>query len=219
MRRGAHHRFGAVLAAILVLASSGYARVQQVVDRIVVRIENDLILLSELRALSRYQKFVDGKAESDQQILDRLVDQWIVRTEADTARFVHPSGAEIDGSLDRLKRSFSSPEEYEARKKESGQSDAEVRAMIASQLYLSNYLDSRFRPVVQIDPHEIEKFYQETLVPRAKARGQEPPTLDAARETIQELLVQQGISAQAEQWIKESRDRLHVDKLLAEAGK
>jgi hypothetical protein len=219
MRRGAQHRLGAVLAAMLMLANSGYARAQQVVDRIVVRIENDVILLSELRALSRYQKFVDGKAESDQQILDRLVDQWIVRTEADTARFAHPSGAEIDRSLDRLKRSFDSPEEYEARKKESGQSDAEVREMIASQLYLSSYLDSRFRPVVQIDPHEIEKFYQETLVPRAKARGQEPPALDAARETIQELLVQQGISAQAEQWIKESRDRLHVDKLLAEAGR
>jgi hypothetical protein len=184
-----------------------------------VRIENDVILLSELRALSRYQKFVDGKAESDQQVLDRLVDQWIVRTEANTARFAHPSAAEIDGSLDRLKRSFGSPEEYEARKKESGQSDAEVRAMVASQLYLSSYLDSRFRPVVQVDPHEIEKFYQETLVPRAKARGQEPPTLDAARDTIQELLVQQGISAQAEQWIKESRDRLHVDKLVTEAGK
>ena len=35
----------------------------------------------------------------------------------------------------------------------------------------------------------------------------------------QEFLVQRGISTQAEQWIKESRDRLHVDKLLAEAAK
>jgi hypothetical protein len=93
-----------------------------------------------------------------------------------------------------------------------------VRSVIDSQLYLSNYLDSRFRPVVQIDPKEIQAFYENALVPRAKARGQEPPTLDAARETIQEVLVQQGITAQAEQWIKESRDRLHVDKLLGKAG-
>jgi len=219
MRTSAQRRFGAVFAAVLMLACWEYANAQEVVDRIVVRIENDVILLSELRALSRYQKFVDGKAESDQQILDRLVDQWIVRTEADTARFAHPSDAEVDRSLDRLKHSFGSSEEYEARKKESGQNDAEVRAMIASQLYLSSYLDSRFRPVVQIDPHEIEKFYQETLVPRAKTRGQEPPALDSSREGIQELLVQRGISAQAEQWIKESRDRLHVDKLLTEAGR
>jgi hypothetical protein len=204
---------------MLLLTSCGGLGAQEVLDRIVVRIENDVILLSELRALSRYQKFVDGKPEGDGQILDRLIDQWIVRSEADAARFAHPSAAEVDHSLDRLKRSFGSPEEYEARMKESGQSDAEVRAMITSQLYLSSYLDSRFRPIVQIDPQEIEKFYQETVVPRAKARGQEAPTLEAARDAIQEFLIQRGITAQAEQWIKESRDRLHVDKLIAEAAK
>jgi hypothetical protein len=219
MQRHTQHRFRFVFAAMLLLTSCSGLCGQEVLDRIVVRIENDVILLSELRALSRYQKFVDGKPESDKQIADRLIDQWIVRSEADTARFAHPSEADIDRSLDRLRRSFGSPEEYEARRKESGQSDAEVRAMIASQLYLSSYLDSRFRPIVQIDPQEIEKFYQETVVPRAKARGQEAPTLEAARDAIQEFLVQRGITAQAEQWIKESRDRLHVDKLLAEAAK
>ena len=219
MRQRAQRRFRVMLAAISVLASCGALCAQEVLDRIVVRIENEVILLSELRALGRYQKFADGKPESDEQILDRLIDQWIVRSEADTARFAHPSEAEIDRSLDRLERSFGSLEEYEARKRESGQSDAEVRAMIASQLYLSSYLDSRFRPVVQIDPQEIAKFYQETVVPRAKARGQEAPALEAARDAIQEFLVQRGITAQAEQWIKESRDRLHVDRLLTEATK
>ena len=91
--------------------------------------------------------------------------------------------------------------------------------MVASQLYLSNYLDSRFRPAVQIDPKEIEDFYQTAIVPRAKARGQEPPTLDAARDTIQEALIQNGINQQAEQWLKESRLRLHVETFLDEVAK
>jgi len=219
MRRDVHRGFVVVLGGVLALASCGQLRAQEVLDRIVARVENDVILLSELQTLSRYQKFVDDKSESDDQILGRLIDQWIVRSEANTAHFPQPSDAEIDGSLERLKRAFGSPEEYQARKKESGLSDADIRATIASQLLLSGYLDSRFRPVVQIDPQEIEKVYQESVVPRAKERGQEPPSLDAAREAIQELLVQKGISAQAEQWIKESRDRLHVDKLLAEDAK
>jgi hypothetical protein len=219
MRRSAHRRFVIVLGSVLTLASWGQLRAQEVLDRIVARVENDVILLSELQTLSRYQKFVDGKSESDEQVLGRLIDQWIVRSEANTAHFPPPSDAEIDGSLERLKRAFGSPEEYEARKRENRLSDADVRGIIASQLFLSGYLDSRFRPVVQIDAQEIEKFYQESVVPRAKARGQEPPSLEAAREAIQELLVQKGISAQAEQWIKESRDRLHVDKLLAKDTK
>lgn len=207
----------AVLAA-MVLAAGTRLYAQEVVDRIAARVENDVILLSEVRALSRYQKFVDGQSESDDQILDRLVDQWIVRTEATAARFPRPSAAEIDRNLERLKKSFASEAEFEARIRESQLTEAEVRELVDSQLYLSNYLDSRFRPAVQVDPQEVEKFYHDGIVPRAKARGQEPPTLEASREAIQEALLQRGINAQADQWIRESRSRLHVDKLLGAAA-
>lgn len=209
---------GAFLAVSLT-AGGGLAAAQEVVDRIVARVENDVILLSEVRALSRYQQFLDGKAETDAQILDRLIDQWIVRTEADVSHSPHPTEADIDRGLSRVRNSFGSEQEYEERKKQAGLSDQDVRAMVASQLYLSNYLDSRFRPAVQIGPKEVEDFYQTSVVPRAKARVQEPPTLDAAREAIQEALIQNGINQQAEQWLKESRLRLHIEKFLDEVAK
>lgn len=217
MMRGLLTR-GIFLAVAIAATSAGLAA-QEVVDRIVARVENDVILLSDLRALSRYQQFLDGKSESDPQILDRLIDQWIVRTEADVSHSPRPSDADIDRGLTRVRNSFGSDPEYEARRKQAGLSEQDVRAMVVSQLYLSNYLDSRFRPAVQIDPKEIEDFYQTAIVPRAKARGQEPPTLDAARDSIQEALIQNGINQQAEQWLKESRLRLHVEKFLDEAAK
>jgi len=209
---------GMFLAAAIAAASRWLAA-QEVVDRIVARVENDVILLSDVRALSRYQQFLDGKSESDARVLDRLIDQWIVRTEADVSRSPRPSEADIDRDLSRVRNSFDSEQEYEARRKQAGLNEQDVRAMVASQLYLSNYLDSRFRPAVQIDPKQIEDFYQTAVVPRAKARGQDPPTLDAARDTIQEALIQNGINQQAEQWLKESRLRLHVEKFVSEAAK
>ena len=209
---------GMFLAAAIAAASRWLAA-QEVVDRIVARVENDVILLSDVRALSRYQQFLDGKSESDARVLDRLIDQWIVRTEADVSRSPRPSEADIDHDLSRVRNSFDSEQEYEARRKQAGLNEQDVRAMVASQLYLSNYLDSRFRPAVQIDPKQIEDFYQTAVVPRAKARGQDPPTLDAARDTIQEALIQNGINQQAEQWLKESRLRLHVEKFVSEAAK
>jgi hypothetical protein len=208
-----------LLLTLLLSNGTGARAAQEVVDRIAARIENDIILLSEIRALSRYQQFLDGKSETDGQILDRLIDQWIVRTEANVSRFPPPSAAEIERSVERVRKSFTSTEEYEARKKQSGLSDTEVREMAAAQLYLSNYLDSRFRPGVQIDPKTIEDFYQKAVVPRAKARGQEPPPLEAARELIQEALVQRGINDQADQWLIESKARLHIEKFLEEAAK
>jgi parvulin-like peptidyl-prolyl isomerase len=208
-----------LLAAAIAAAGAGLLGAQETVDRIVARVENDIILLSDIRALSRYQQLVDGKSEMEPQVLDRLIDQWIVRTEADVAHFPHPSDADIDRGLLRLQKSFTSTDEYETRKKQSGLNDSEIRGMVASQLYLSNYLDSRFRPGVQIEPKAIEEFYQTAVLPRAKARGQEPPSLDASRDSIQEALVQRGINDQADRWLKESRLRLHIEKLLEEGAK
>jgi parvulin-like peptidyl-prolyl isomerase len=209
----------AFVAALLGLAFAGLLHGQEIIDRIAARVENDVILMSDLRELSHYQQLLDGKAEPDEQVLDRLIDQWIVRSEAEASRFPQPSDADVNRGMERLQKSFASPEEYASRKKQSGLSDAEVRRMVASQLYLNNYLDSRFRPSVQIDAKAIEDFYQSGVIPRAQARGQTPPTLEDARDLIQEALVQRGINEQADRWLKESRARLHVDKLPREATK
>jgi len=207
-----------LIPAILLLGaiSSG---AQELVDRIVARVENEVILLSDVHELAEYQVFADGKAESDAQILDRLIDQWIVRTEASAARFPQPSDEEVERSLARLKSSFSTAEAFAERKKQSGLTEEEIRRELKSQLYLSNYLDSRFRASIQIDEMAIEDFYKTRVVPRAESRGQTPPTLDAAREFIQEALIQRAINEQADKWLKESRARVRVENLLSEGAK
>jgi len=189
---------------------------QQVIDRIVARIENDVILASDIRLLSRYQLLVEGKAESDAEILDRLIDQWIVRNEAIVARTPQPAEVDIDRAVDRLVEGFSSKEDFEARQKLAGLGPADIRRVTSDQLFLNSYLDSRFRPTVQVDEQAIRDFYQNALLPRAQARGTTPPTFDAARDFIQEALIQRGINEQAERWLKESHGRLRVTKMLEE---
>lgn len=207
------------IAAMGLLVVAGWAVAQEVVDRIVARVDTDIILLSDVRTLAKYQSLLDEKSESDAQILDRLIDQWIVRNEAKAALFPQPSDADVQRSLERLQRSFSSPEAFEERKKQAGLSDEELLRLLRSQLYLSNYLDSRFRSATHVEEQEIEEFYKTRLVPRAESRGQTPPTLDAARPFIQEALVQKAINDQADRWLKESRGRLKVENLLDENGK
>lgn len=208
-----------LLGLALALAAGCQAAAQEVVDRMVARVENDVILLSEVHALSRYEILTEGKSESDAEILEQLINRWVVRTEAETSHFPHPSDAEGQRGMERLANSFSSPGEYEGRKKQSGLSDAEIRSLVMSQLYLSSYLESRFRPGVRVDSKAVEEFYENGVVQRAKARGVTPPTLDASRDAIEEALVQKGIDEQAERWLKESRARLQVERLLEEGAK
>jgi hypothetical protein len=205
--------------AILLAGLAILSRAQEVIDRIVARVDTDIILLSDVRELSRYQSFVDGEAESDSQILDRLIDQWIVRNEAKAALFPQPSDDDVQRSLDRLKRSFSTPEAFQDRENSAGLTDEDVVRMLTRQLYLSNYLDSRFRASVQIDEKDIEEFYKTRVVPRAQSRGQTPPTVEAARGFIQEALVQRAINEQADRWLKESRSRIRIEKFLDEKSK
>jgi len=207
-----------ILSSILaVLTASKAVLSQEVIDRVVARVENDIILVSDVHALARYQMFIEGKSESDTQILDRLIDQWIVRNEANAARYPQPSDEEVQRSLARLERSFSSPAEFEDRRRQSGLSSEELLTMVKSQLYLSNYLDTRFRPSIQVEEKDVEEFYKARVVPRAESRGQTPPTLEAARDFIQEALVQRAINEQADRWLKESRSRIRVENLLNES--
>lgn len=205
------------LAGAALLIAAGTALAQKVVDRVIARVEDGIILQSDLDELRRYQILTDEKAESDEQLMNRLIDQWVVRGEADTSHFPKPTDAEVDRAMDRLQRSYGSKEEFETKVKDAGLDEAEVRKMVTSQLYLSNYLDSRFRPSVQVDQKQIEDFYENRVVPRAKARGTPPPPLSSARDYIQEALVQRGINEQADRWLKETRTRLQVD-ILTRSG-
>ena len=205
-----------IFLAGLCLLSSASNAAQEVIDRVVARIEKDVILLSDVQLLSRYQLLVEGKSENEAEILDRLVDQWIVRNEAVVARTPQPSDAEVDRALQRLKRSFASEQDYQARRKLAGLTEGEVRDLTINQIYLNSYLDSRFRPSVQVDEKAVQDFYENAVLPRAKARGQEPPSLDSAHDYIQEALVQRGINDQADRWLKEGHARIHVTKMLEE---
>jgi hypothetical protein len=207
------------MVAVLALGTLG-ASAEQVIDRIVAKVgDSDIILLSDIKDLERYQMFADGKTESDEEVLNRLIDQWMVRNEAKAALFPQPSDEDVKRSLERLKRTFSTPEEFEERQKRAGLTDDDLNRILRAQLYLTNYLDSRFRASIQVSDEDIEKFYKTRIVPRAESRGQPPPTLDAARGFIQEALVQRAINEQSERWLKESRARVHVENLLNESIK
>ena len=78
----------------------------RVVDRIVARIEGDIILQSQVRELGAFQELIDGHAESDDKLLEELIEQWVVETEATASHFPQPAQSEVDRELARLKGQF-----------------------------------------------------------------------------------------------------------------
>lgn len=191
---------------------------QQVVDRIIARVAGDILTLSELRELERFQRLVEGRAADEAGLLRQLLEQWIVENEAAATRFPRPSAERVERELARLAGRFGSAEEYRARLTEVGLTESAVRRLLERQLYLGAFLDYRFRPAVSIEEAEIENYYRSEFVPRLAREGREPPPLAQVAEQIRELLVEREISARAAEWLEESRARLRVEYVGSRPG-
>ena len=183
----------------------------EVVDRIVVRIENDIIVLSEVRELAAYQQLVEGHAEPYDKLLNELIEQWMVNSEAEAAHFPPAAESDVAREIARIQGRFPSVAAYEQKLTELGITPQTVRRIVAQQIYLERYLDYKFRPAIQVDDAAIAAYYKQELAPRLAAKNQPVPPLSEVSEQIREVLVQQGISARAEMWFEETKSRLKID--------
>ncbi len=183
----------------------------RVVDRIVARIEDDIILQSQVRELGAFQELVDGHAESDDKLLNELIEQWVVETEATASHFPQPAQSEVDRELARLKEQFASPEKYASRLNELGLSAGQAREMLSRQIYVERYVDYKFRPSVQVEPAQIDAYYQKELVPELAKKNQPAPGRAAVEEQIREVLIQRGISDLTAKWLDDTKSRLKIE--------
>jgi parvulin-like peptidyl-prolyl isomerase len=185
----------------------------RVVDRIVARIEGDIVLQSQLRELGAFQQLVEGHAESDDRLLAELIEQWIVETEATDARFPQPAQSEVDREMARLLSQLGSSEAYAAKLKDQGLSAAQVRQLLTRQIFVERYMDYKFRPTVQIESADVENYYRSDFVPEfAKKNKSAPaPPLSEVEGQIRELLTQREMSTMAAKWLDDTKSRLKIE--------
>jgi hypothetical protein len=181
------------------------------IDGIAARIEDDIILESEVHELGAFQILSDGKAKPRSELIRELADQWVVRGEANTAKYPFPSADEIENAFQQFVKQFPSTGQFHERLAAADLTEAAVRRILAQQLYLAHFLDYRFRAAAQVDDKEIEKYYNEEFAPQLKARKEPVPPLEDVEDTIREVLVQRAINDRAEKWLDDTRQRLKID--------
>ena len=212
--RGVNLIFVLLFAAVQAPRAFAYvppSQPQRVVDRIVARIEDDIILQSQVRELGAFQLLVDGKAESDDKLQQELIEQWVVATEANDSHFPQPAQFEVDREMARLAGQFSSGDKYQARLRELGLSENQVRQLLTRQIYDERYVDYKFRPSVQVQTPDIETYYKQEFLPELEKKNQPAPALSSVEEQIRELLVQRGISTLTSKWLDDTKSRLKIE--------
>lgn len=188
------------------------------IDGIAARIEDDIITESEVQELAAFQELVDGQSKSRDEIIRELADQWVVRQEASTTNFKQPSDEEVNSAYDQLTKQFPSPADFRRQITTLGLTETTVRRLLKQQLYLSRFLEYRFRPAAQVDHDQIESYYDNEFVPQLKKRGEAIPPLDDVEDTIREVLIQRAINERATKWLDDTRDRLKITVVGPGAG-
>jgi hypothetical protein len=183
----------------------------QTIDGVAARIEDDIIMESEVHELASFQQLVDGESKPRMELIRELADQWIVRGEAVTAKYPQPTREQIDLAYQEFVKQFGSPEEFQKRRAAVGLSDAAVRRVLAQQFYLAHFINYRFRAAAQVDDKQVEAYYNDEFAPQLKAKGQPVPPLEEVDDTIREVLIQRAITERAAKWLDDTRQRLKID--------
>jgi hypothetical protein len=199
--------------------STGRTEHGQAVDGIAARIEDDILAESEVNELAAFQTVVDGHSKSRDELIRELADQWIVHGEAAATKYPEPSTQDVDNAYAQLEKQFPSPQEFKNRCAALGLTEAAARRLLSQQLYLSRFLDFRFRPAAQVDGQQVAAYYQDDFAPQLQKRGQPVPPLEDVEDTIREVLIQRAISDRATTWLDETRERLRIDVISKENGR
>jgi hypothetical protein len=188
------------------------------VDGIAARIEGDIVTESQLNELAGFQKLVDGKAGPRADLIRELTDQWIVNTEAQTARFGQPKPEEVAQAFNELQKRFPSADEFRKQIVDAGLTETAVRRQLALQIYLARFLDYKFRPAAQVSESEVVEYYNGEFTKQAEAHGEKVPPLDDVHADIRRLLTEKIINQRSAKWLDEARARLRVE-IFAAPGK
>lgn len=210
----------ALLAGLLLMQGPAVEARAEIVDRIVARVGNDIVTLSDMLALRRYQELLAEPGSSktdDRRLLDQLTEQQLILEEARQGGLAYTpmSDEDVKAEIARLGERLGSPEAFEKRMKDVGLSEEELRWVLTRQGDIQRFLDARFRAAVQLPEEQITGYYREQLLPQLHRRGvREMPQLDDVEDQIRELLTQQQINEMVSNWLVELKARTRIEVYL-----
>jgi peptidyl-prolyl cis-trans isomerase SurA len=191
----------------------------QVIDRIVATVNGHIILQSDWDEALCYEALLNGRAlnqftdDDRREVLDRLIDQELLREQMKSAAFEHASETEAAARVAEARKHYpeaATDEGWKLVLSRLGLSEKDLAAHVQQQIDLMRLVDAHLRPAVQIDSKSIEGYYREKFVPQLKPSiAPEVPPADVAAK-IRELLTEEKVSELMVSWLQSLRSESKV---------
>jgi peptidyl-prolyl cis-trans isomerase SurA len=200
----------------------------EVIDRIVATVNGRVILQSDwdealcYEALLTNRNLAQFSDDERRAVLDRLIDQELLREQMKSADFAHATDAEVAARIADARKQYpqAAADAWQSLLAQYHLTEKDLLAHVRQQIDLMRLVDARLRPGVQIDSKSIEAYYRDQFVPKLKQSGvSEVPLADVSGK-IRELLTEQKVSELLVSWLQtlRSEGQVHIPGVTPSAS-
>jgi hypothetical protein len=198
-------------------SATGAAGQGVVLDRVIAVVNGDLILESDVdeeRRFEEIQPFREAPGTVPRtRAIQRLVDRMLIRQQAALEPEAAVSDQELNTQIEALRKNIAECRQYhcdtdEGWKKflgDHGFTPEEFGEHWRQRMELLKFIEVRFRNGITISDDQIETYYRKVMLPEYAKQHVKPPSLDSISKRIQEVLLQQQVSALLVDWLKSLR--------------
>lgn len=210
-------RFLVVIVCFLLPAAQG-----EIIDRLAIAVGNQIVtqlqLDEELRVTAMLNhKPVERSLEERRAAADRLVEQLLIKFEMQLNQYTLPDKTEVDRYFQQIEDSSGGPAELQKTLQSFNLTADVLRSHLELQLTELKFIEARFRPDVTVSDVDVESAYQKQAAAWKLMHTGQPPTLEASREPLRAMLVEERIDSALNSWLAEDRKRvtlIYFDKTL-----
>ena len=206
-----------IVVVIFGLTAIVWTSSAEIIDRVAVSVGNRAITTSDLDREIRVTGFLNGtkpdfSRTGRETTVNRLIEQKLIQLELENSRYQTPNAAQVDPLLEKFKKDhFRSDEEFRASLAEYGLTEQDVRDQLLWQRTLLLFVDSRFRPAVEVSEKEIADYFEKDVLPVVRvATPGKTVTLAEFRDRIEETLTGKRVDEQMSRWLEEARRRTRI---------
>jgi peptidyl-prolyl cis-trans isomerase SurA len=187
-----------------------------VLDRVVAVVNGDVILESDVDEERRFEEIQPYRAATDStraRIIERLVDRALILQQAALQPEDAVPDKDLDAQLATLRKDIPACKQYHCETDDGwkkflgdhGFTEEEFRVQWLQRMELLKFIEVRFRNGVKIKDDEIEAYYEKAMLPEYAKRNVAPPPLETVKRRIEEVLLQQQVTALLQDWLKSLR--------------
>jgi len=191
----------------------------EVIDRIIATVNGRVILQSDWDEALCYEALLTHRTPAQftdddrRAVLDRLIDQELLREQMKSADFPHATDAEAAARVAEARKQSpqaASREAWQVLLANYHLTEKDLLAHVREQVDVMRLVDARLRPAVEIDSKSIEAYYRDQFVPKLKQSGASEVPLAEVSAKIREVLTEQKVSELLVSWLQNLRSEGQV---------